>query len=265
MFRVSCIQLRSNDRTEENLKKTEFFIKKAIKQRTDLIITPEVTSIFSLDKIKLLNECRFMEDDNFIKRIKKISKYYKKWVMIGSLIVKNKRKKLVNRSVLINPKGKIEIYYDKIHLYDATLSKKEKYLESKTFKAGKKNKIVNLPWGKLGLSICYDLRFPLMYRQMSRSGTLFFSIPAAFTETTGKKHWHTLLKARAIENYCYIFAPAQTGKHYNGRRTYGHTMIVSPDGKIIKSLKKKEGVLTASIDEKIPLILRKRIPSLELD
>ena len=100
---------------------------------------------------------------------------------------------------------------------------------------------------------------------MSRLGALFFSIPASFAETTGKKHWHTLLKARAIENYCYIFAPAQTGKHYNGRRTYGHTMIVSPDGKIIKSLKKKEGVLTASIDEKIPPILRKRIPSLELD
>ena len=118
-------------------------------------------------------------------------------------------------------------------MYDVILSKKEKYFESKSFSAGKKIKIFKLPWGKIGLSICYDLRFPNLYRKLSKAGALFLSVPSAFTETTGKKHWHSLLQARAIENFCYIFAPAQGGIHYNGRKTFGHSII--SDGKIIKN------------------------------
>lgn len=147
-------------------------------------------------------------------------------------------------------------------MYDVVLSKKEQYFESKTFTAGQKIKSINLPWGKLGLSICYDLRFPNLYRSLSKSGSLFLSIPSAFTETTGKRHWHSLLKARAIENFCYIFAPAQGGKHYNGRKTYGHTMIVSPDGKILNELNKSEGVITVPVDPMLPKKLRSIIPSL---
>ena len=142
-------------------------------------------------------------------------------------------------------------------MYDAKLSKSEKYFESKTFKAGKNIKVVKLPWGKLGLSICYDLRFPNMYRKMSKKGAIFLSIPSAFTETTGKRHWHTLLKARAIENFSYVFAPGQAGKHCNGRKTYGHSLIVSPDGKILKELGKREGVITTTIDPKKPIRLKK--------
>ena len=119
--------------------------------------------------------------------------------------------------------------------------------------------------GKGCLTICYDLRFPNLYRNLSKSGVLFLSIPSAFTETTGKKHWHTLLKARAIENFCYVFAPAQGGTHYNGRKTYGHSMIISPDGKILKELNKSEGVITASIDPKLPKKLRLMIPSLKFN
>ena len=143
--------------------------------------------------------------------------------------------------------------------------KKEKYFESKTFNAGKKIKSSNLPWGKLGLSICYDLRFPNMYRKLSKAGCDYISIPSAFTETTGKRHWHSLLKARAIENFCYIFAPAQGGTHYNGRKTFGHSMIVSPDGNILKELNKSEGVITASIDPNLSKKLRSIIPSLNSD
>ena len=162
-------------------------------------------------------------------------------------------------------KGKIRTYYDKIHMYDVILSKKEKYLESKIFFPGKKIKTFKLPWGKIGFSICYDLRFPNLYRKLSKSGCLFLSIPSAFTETTGKKHWHSLLKARAIENYCYVFAPAQGGTHYNGRKTFGHSMIISPDGKILKELKKSEGVITFSINPKLSIKLRSIIPSLKYD
>ena len=265
MFRVSCIQLRSNNSISQNLKKTEKLIHKAIKQKTDFILTPEVSSLFSLNKKQLLKVCKSMNEDNYIKGIKIIAKKYKKWILIGSVIIKISKTKLVNRSVLIDNYGKIRTFYDKIHMYDVILSKREKYFESKTFSAGNKLKSFNLPWGRLGLSICYDLRFPNLYRKLSKSGSLFISIPSAFTETTGKKHWHTLIKARAIENFCYILAPAQGGTHYNGRKTYGHSMIVSPDGKILKELKKSEGVITVSINQNLPKKLRKVIPSLKSD
>ena len=265
MFRVSCIQLRSNNKTHQNLKKTEKLIIKAVKHKTDFIITPEVSSLFSLNKKQLLKVCKPMNEDIFLNGIKILAKKYKKWILIGSLIIKISKNKLVNRSILIDNKGKVKTYYDKIHMYDVVLSKKEKYFESKTFTAGTKIKSANLPWGKIGLSICFDLRFPNLYRKLSKAGCLFLSIPSAFTETTGKRHWHSLIKARAIENFCYIFAPAQGGTHYNGRKTYGHSMIVSPDGKILKELKKSEGVITVSIDPKLPKKLKSIIPSLKFD
>ena len=126
-----------------------------------------------------------------------------------------------------------------------------------------KIKTFNLPWGKIGLTICYDLRFPILYRKLAKAGSLFLTVPSAFTETTGRKHWHSLLKARAIENFCYIFAPAQGGTHYNGRKTFGHSLIISPDGEILKELKKSEGVITASVNPKLSKNLRLRIPSLK--
>ena len=263
MFRVSCIQLKSNNNILHNLKKTEKLISKAVKQKSDFILTPEISSLFTLEKKRLLKICKTMEDDIYLNGIKKIAKKYKRWILIGSLIIKVSKSKLVNRSVLIDKNGRIRTYYDKIHMYDVVLSKKEKYFESKTFSAGKNIKSFNLPWGKLGLSICYDLRFPNMFRKLSKDGCDYISIPSAFTETTGKRHWHSLLKARAIENFCYILAPAQGGTHYNGRKTFGHSMIISPDGKILKELKKSEGVITVSIDQKLPKKLRSIIPSLK--
>ena len=265
MFRASCIQLKSNNNIAQNLKKTENFIHKAVKQKTDFILTPEISSLFSLNRKQLLKICKSMNEDIYLNGIKRLAKKYKKWILIGSLIIKVSKNKLVNRSVLIDKTGKIRTYYDKIHMYDVVLSKREKYFESKTFSAGKKIKSFNLPWGKLGLSICYDLRFPNMYRKLSKSGCDYLSIPSAFTETTGKRHWHSLLKARAIENFCYVFAPAQGGTHYNGRKTFGHSMIVSPDGKILKELQKSEGIITVTIDPKFPRKLRSIIPSLKSD
>jgi len=265
MFRVSCIQLKSNNSIQTNFIKTERLIKKAIGQKADFILTPEASSLFTLNKKQLLKQCTSMNKDEYLRGIKRLAKSYKKWILIGSLVIKTGKKKLVNRSVLINSKGKIHSYYDKIHMYDVILSKKERYFESRTFVAGKKYQISKLPWGKLGMSVCYDLRFPNLYRNLAKKGSLFLSVPSAFTETTGKRHWHSLLKARAIENFCYIFAPAQGGTHHNGRKTFGHSLIISPDGKIIKELGKKEGVITASIDPKIAKKLRLTIPSLKAD
>ena len=260
MFRVSCIQLKSSNNIKENLELTTRLILKAVKQNTDFILTPEVSSLFSLNKEKLLKICTTMQKDTYLNKIKYLANKYKKWILVGSLIIKVSKNKLVNRSVLIDRNGKIRSYYDKIHMYDVSLSKNEKYSESKTFTAGKKIKSI-----KLGMTICYDLRFPNLYRKLSKTGSLYFSIPSAFTETTGRRHWHSLIQARAIENFCYIFAPAQGGKHYNGRKTFGHSMIVSPDGKILKELDKSVGVITATIDPKLPIKLRSIIPSLKFN
>ena len=172
MFKVSCIQLCSTDCDKNNLNGEQLHNKKAIKQKTDFIITPEVSSKFSLNKKKLLSLATSMQQDRYLKGIKLLAKQYKKWILIGSLIIKIKNK-LANRSVLINPKGKIITYYDKIHMYDAKLSKSEKYSESKTFKPGKKIKTVNLPWGKLGLSICYDLDFQICIEKCQKKVQFF--------------------------------------------------------------------------------------------
>ena len=263
MVKISCIQLKSSNNLKENLEKTSKLIQKAIKSKSDFILTPEASSIMSLNKEELKKKVSTMEKDIYCIGIKKLARKYKKWILIGSAIVKNKKNQIVNRSILINPKGEIKEYYDKIHMFDVKLSKSEKYFESKTFKPGKKIKVSALPWGKLGFSICFDLSFPNMFREMSKKGCIFLSVPSAFTKTTGKKHWHSLLKARAIENFCYIFAPAQGGKHYNGRETLGHSLIISPEGKIISELKNdREGGSTAKIDPQFPKKLRSIIPSL---
>jgi predicted amidohydrolase len=263
MFNVSCIQLTSDNNVFSNLEKTTDLIIDSIKKKADLIITPENTSLFTLDHIELLDKAEDMNNNFFLESISRISKSYKKWILIGSLPIKLSKKLLVNRSVLFNPNGKVASYYDKIHMFNVTLSKKEKYEESKKFLAGKKKVLAKLPWGSLGLTICYDVRFPNLYRELAKKGAIFMAVPSAFTKTTGEKHWHTLLKARAIENFSYIFAAAQAGKHYNDRLTYGHSLIISPDGEILKEKQKGEGFIIASIDENLPKRLRAKIPSLK--
>jgi predicted amidohydrolase len=263
MFKVSCIQISSGKDIKKNLTISKGLILQAIKQKSDFIITPESSSLFGLNKKQLLLTTTVMKKDVYLNGIQELAKKHKKWILTCILI--KEKNKIKNRSVLVNSEGLIETYYDKMHMYDVVLSKKEKYFESKTFSSGVLLKTANLPWGKLGLSICYDVRFPNMFRKLSKKGSLFISVPSAFTETTGKKHWHSLLKARAIENFCYIFAPAQYGSHWNKRKTYGHSLIISPDGKILKELKKGSGVITANINPSISKILRKRIPSLNKD
>ena len=162
---------------------------------------------------------------------------------------------------MIGPKGNIVGYYDKINMFDVNIPGGEKHNESKIYKAGKRLVSVSLPWGNLGLSICYDLRFPELYRKLSKKYLSFIAIPSAFTKMTGKKHWLELLKARAIENFCYVFAPNQYGKNTPTKETYGHSVIISPDGEILKIKKKGEGVIYAEISPDLPKKLKKIIPS----
>lgn len=260
-MKVACIQLSTSEKYDQNIKDILKYVDQAIRKKADLIITPETASIMTDNKKKLLEFSYTMKQDPLIKQLKKISKFKKRWILIGSLSIRV-GKKLRNRSILINPNGKIAKFYDKINMFDVKVSKKENHNESKTFKAGRKLVYANLPWGKLGLTICYDLRFPELYRNLSKNNLNFIAIPSAFTKITGIKHWLELLKARAIENFCFIFAPNQTGKNTNNRETYGHSVIISPDGKILKLKKFGKGVIYAKINPKESLLLRKIIPSL---
>ena len=260
-MKVACIQLSSGENYNKNFKQIISYINQAIKNKSDLKITPETSSIITSDKKILLNNTYPMDKDPLIKEIKKISKKNRKWILIGSVPIKDK-KKYRNRSIMIGPKGNVVAYYDKIKMFDVKLQNKEKHQESKTYKPGKKLVAVNLPWGKIGLTICFDLRFPEIYRNLSKKNLHYISVPSAFTKVSGKKHWLDLLKARAIENFCYIFAPNQTGKNTKKRETFGHSTIISPDGKIIKLKKSGTGVIYANINPNQSMKLRKIIPSL---
>ena len=260
-MKVACIQLSSGEDYVKNFEKIISLIKESIKKRADLIITPETSSIITSDKKILISNSYTMKTDPLIKEIKKISKQFRKWILVGSLPIKD-GKKFRNRSIMIDPNGKIVKYYDKISMFDVKLNRKETHKESNTFKPGKKLVTVNLPWGKLGLTICFDLRFPEIYRNLSKKKLNFISVPSAFTKITGSKHWLALLKARAIENFCYIFAPNQTGKNTKRRETFGHSVIISPDGNILKIKKSGIGIIYANINPEISMKLRKVIPSL---
>ena len=263
-MKVACIQLSSGENYNKNIKNIILFIKQAIKNKADLIITPETSSIITSNKKILFKNTYIMKKDPLIRKIRNISKENNKWILLGSLPIRD-GKKFRNRSIMIGPKGNIVTYYDKIKMFDVKLSNKEQHKESKTYKPGKKLVYVNLPWGRLGLTICFDLRFPEIYRELSKKNLHFISVPSAFTKVTGKKHWLDLLKARAIENFCYIFAPNQTGKNTKKRETFGHTVIISPDGKILKIKKYGRGVVYANIDPNLSMKLRKVIPSLILN
>ena len=260
-MKIACIQLSSGENYQNNFKDILKYVNQAIKNKSDLIITPETSSLMSSSREILFKYSFEMNKDPILKKIKEVSKKYNKWILLGSICVKVKNK-LRNRSILVGPNGKIVKYYDKINMFDVKIPNKEQHKESKTFKAGNKLVTANLPWGKIGFTICFDLRFPELYRNLSKKNLSFIAVPSAFTKFTGQKHWLTLLRARAIENFCYIFAPAQTGKNTSKRETFGHTAIISPDGKILAIKKLGKGVIYSKINPKLSMDLRKIIPSL---
>jgi predicted amidohydrolase len=187
------------------------------------------------------------------------------WLLIGSLAIKVSDDKTANRSYLVASDGRIAARYDKIHLFDVDLPNGESYRESRTVIAGEQAVTADLPWGRVGLSVCYDLRFPQLYRVLAKGGAEILSVPSAFTETTGRAHWQLLLRARAIENGCFVIAPAQGGKHANGRSTYGHSMIVGPWGEILAEAGTEPGIIMADIDLDEVAAVRARVPSLQHD
>jgi predicted amidohydrolase len=264
-FRAACVQLRSSDDASQNVGIASSLIREAAKAGAQFIATPENTTLMAPDGGAKL-ERSFPEDrDPALPALRALAAELGVWLLIGSLTVKVSDTKTANRSYLLTPEGGIAAKYDKIHLFDVDLPSGEKYRESNTVEGGNRAVTAGLPWGRLGMTICYDLRFPQLYRKLAKAGAQILTVPSAFTETTGRAHWHVLLRARAIENGAFVIAPAQGGLHANGRRTYGHSLIVAPWGEILAEGGTDPGVFHADIDMDAVKDARSRVPSLTHD
>ncbi|MEX0842569.1 MAG: carbon-nitrogen hydrolase family protein, partial [Xanthobacteraceae bacterium] len=229
----------------------------------DYVQTPEMTNVMAHQHDQLFAAIVTEECDAGLATFRELARALGVYLHIGSLAIKVSPDKAANRSFLIDPKGEIVARYDKIHMFDVDLGKGESYRESHNFRAGDFGVLMDMPWGRLGLTICYDLRFPALYRALAEAGASFLAIPAAFTRQTGEAHWHVLVRARAIENGCFAFAAAQGGKHENGRETFGHSLIVDPWGRILAEGGTEPGVVLAKIDPAEISAARGRIPSLQ--
>jgi len=262
VFRVACVQLRSTDDVAENIAAASKLIREAAAQGAQFVATPENTTLMAPDGGAKIERSYAEKDDPAIPAFGSLAEELGIWLLVGSLAIKVSDSQTANRSYLFDARGRIAARYDKIHLFDVDLPSGERYRESKTVAAGHEPVTAMLDWGKLGLSVCYDLRFPQLYRALAKQGAFMFSVPSAFTETTGKAHWHILLRARAIENGAFVIAPAQGGTHANGRKTYGHSLIVSPWGEVMAEAGVDPGVIVADIDPQASADARARIPSL---
>jgi predicted amidohydrolase len=261
-FKVALLQMRSGLEPEANLAAVLAGIDEAKRGGADYVQTPEMTNVLEIKRERLFTKIVGDEQDATLATLREVARKLSIFIHIGSLAIKASPEKAVNRSFLIDRNGDVVARYDKIHMFDVDLAGGESYRESNTYRAGELAVVADLPWGRLGLTVCYDLRFPALYRALAEAGASFLAIPSAFTRQTGEAHWHVLMRARAIENGCFVFAAAQGGKHDNGRETYGHSLVVDPWGKIIAEGGTEPGVIFAEIDPALVAAARGRIPSL---
>jgi len=255
--------MNSGTEPEANLDALDALARDAAAQGAAYALSPEVTVVFAENREGLRNTAWPFENNPHISRAARIARETKLWLNLGSLAVALSDGRFANRSVLFRPDGSIAATYDKIHLFDATLPGLREYSESATYAGGDQAVVAEAAGLKLGLTICYDVRFPALHQVLATAGAEVLTVPAAFTVPTGAAHWEILLRSRAIETGCYVIAAAQAGQHQNGRSTYGHSMIIDPWGKIIGELGGEgEGVLVADIDAKAVAEARGRVPAL---
>jgi len=264
-LKAALVQLTSGPVVEDNLKRAEGYIREAASKGARLVATPENTDMIrfkAADKIKsALDETSHPALPFF----EGLAREFGVWLLIGSVAVKVSETKMANRSYLFRPDGAVAASYDKIHLFDVTLSESEFYRESEAIQPGKAAVLTDIDSIPLGMSICYDVRFPHLYRTLAKKGAKILTIPAAFTVPTGQAHWEILLRARAIENGAFVLAPAQTGEHEGGRKTYGHSMIIAPWGEILAQKESGEGIIMADLDMSRAEKARASIPALTHD
>jgi predicted amidohydrolase len=262
-FTAALVQMRSGLAPQANLDTAMKLIGEAKNSGADYVQTPEMTNILALTREDLFAVIVPEESDPCLAAFRELARALSIHLHVGSLAIKTSPEKAANRSFLIDPKGEIAARYDKIHMFDVDLAGGESYRESRNYRAGDFGVVTDLPWGRLGMTICYDLRFPALFRGLAEAGASFLAVPAAFTKQTGEAHWHILQRARAIENGCFVFAAAQGGKHENGRETFGHSLIVDPWGRILAEGGTEPGVVLATIDPAAISAARARIPSLQ--
>jgi deaminated glutathione amidase len=261
-FKVGLIQMQSGLEPDANLAAAAAAIEEAKRGGADYVLTPEMTNILALKRNDLFAKIVDEESDPTLARLRDMARKLSIYVHIGSLAIKASPDKAANRSFLIDRKGDVVARYDKIHMFDVDLAGGESYRESNNYRPGDLAVVADLPWGRLGLTVCYDLRFPALYRALAEAGASFLAIPSAFTRQTGEAHWHVLQRARAIENGCFVFAAAQGGRHENGRETFGHSLVVDPWGRILAEGGTGPGVLIAEIDPAAVAAARSKVPSL---
>jgi predicted amidohydrolase len=262
-FKTAMIQMRSGLNPTANIDDAARLIGEAKSAGADYALTPEMTNILAAKRQQLFAVVVEEEKDTSLAAMRELARKLGIYIHIGSLAIKVSNDRAANRSFLIDPKGDIAARYDKIHMFDVDLADGESYRESRNYRPGELAVLADLPWGRLGLTVCYDLRFPALYRALAEAGATMLAIPSAFTKQTGEAHWHVLMRSRAIENGSFVFAAAQGGKHENGRETYGHSLVVDPWGRIIAEGDTEPGIIMAEIDLAEVAKARARIPSLQ--
>jgi predicted amidohydrolase len=261
-IRAACVQLRSGEDVQKNIHDASALIREAAARGARFVATPENTTLMAPDGGSKLEKAFPEADDPALPAFVKLANELDIWLLVGSLAIKVSDTKTANRSYLIAPDGRIEVRYDKIHLFDVDLPTGEHYRESATVVPGEEAEVAALSWGRIGLTICYDVRFPQLYRTLAKAGADVITVPSAFTVPTGEAHWHVLLRARAIENACFIVAPAQGGLHENGRKTFGHSLIVNPWGQILAEAGVDPGIIVADLNLDEIAQVRSRLPAL---
>ena len=256
-FKAACVQTNSGPEIGPNVEAVGGLIRQARAEGADLVMLPEVVNMIEPDRERRWRKAVRAAEDPALAAFRALAAEIGVWILVGSLSVRGRGRKIANRSFLLDDAGRIVARYDKIHMFDVDIAPTESHRESKTVHresktvhAGATAVVADTPWGRLGLSVCYDVRFPHLYRALAQRGARYLSVPSAFTRPTGRDHWHVLLRARAIENGCYVFAPAQCGEHAGGRLTYGHSLIVDPWGEVLADGGEDVGIIAAEIDQR---------------
>ena len=283
-MKLALIQLNGGPDVAQNLERADALIREAIGQGAEFVATPEVTNLIAPSRDILFETIRDEQHDESLAALRALARELGISLLIGSLALRSEEDadkdsaeetdkvteresgRACNRSFLIGPDGAIRARYDKIHMFEADLGEKGRYREAKNYRPGEKAVLAPAGNATLGMTICYDLRFPQLYRDLARAGAQILSVPSAFTVPTGKAHWHVLLRARAIETGCFLIAPAQWGKHGGGeasfRESYGHSLIIAPWGEVLADAGEGEGIVMAELDLAMVEQARARIPSL---
>ena len=264
-FTVGLVQMTAGPEIEPNIETASAYIREAAQQGAKLVVTPENTTMIETAKAKILEKAHPEEAHPGVPAFSALARELGIWLSIGSMTIGLGEGRAANRSFLFAPDGGIAARYDKIHMFDVEVPDGQTYRESATFRPGEQAVVADLPWGRLGITICYDVRFPYLYRTLAKAGASFLTTSAAFTRMTGEAHWHVLQRARAIETGCFVFAAAQTGEHVNGRQTYGHSLVVAPWGEILADGGTEPGVVLAEIDPGLVAKARRTVPSIDGD